>query len=235
MADVLTNFGVNPDLFYLDIVLPVGISFYTFQTLSYTLDIYMGRSRPWGSFLDYALYVTFFPQLVAGPIVRAADFLLRGISLDTYKHATWTTRNYYRDSEIYQLPHRRHTRGAASHDEIVQDIVLEPIDTRVLFYMPRLTELRSATPNLDDVYYHPASGTFSSRSSNGVSLRYIVRSRVPARVSTRSGDRSYFFAPQSRSASASSMAFRGISPTSSLPDTRSPLSSACLTTSSKAT
>jgi alginate O-acetyltransferase complex protein AlgI len=57
------------------IVLPVGISFYTFQTLSYTLDIYMRKARPWHSFLDYALFVTFFPQLVAGPIVRAVDFL----------------------------------------------------------------------------------------------------------------------------------------------------------------
>lgn len=59
----------------MDIVLPVGISFYTFQTLSYTLDIYRGKMKPWTSFLDYALYVTFFPQLVAGPIVRAIDFL----------------------------------------------------------------------------------------------------------------------------------------------------------------
>ena len=59
----------------LDLVLPVGISFYTFQTLSYTLDVYYGRAKPWHSFLDYALYVTFFPQLVAGPIVRATAFL----------------------------------------------------------------------------------------------------------------------------------------------------------------
>lgn len=58
-----------------DIVLPVGISFYTFQTLSYTLDIYRNNARPWHSFLDYALYVTFFPQLVAGPIVRSGTFL----------------------------------------------------------------------------------------------------------------------------------------------------------------
>lgn len=57
------------------IILPVGISFYTFQTLSYTLDVYLRRSRPAGSFLDFALYVTFFPQLVAGPIVRAGEFL----------------------------------------------------------------------------------------------------------------------------------------------------------------
>jgi alginate O-acetyltransferase complex protein AlgI len=58
-----------------DIVLPVGISFYTFQTLSYTFGVYRGEDRPCRSFLDYALFVTFFPQLVAGPIVRAHDFL----------------------------------------------------------------------------------------------------------------------------------------------------------------
>jgi D-alanyl-lipoteichoic acid acyltransferase DltB (MBOAT superfamily) len=59
----------------LDIILPVGISFYTFQTLSYTIDVYRGDLEPWDDFTDYALYVTFFPQLVAGPIVRASDFL----------------------------------------------------------------------------------------------------------------------------------------------------------------
>ncbi|NIQ02922.1 MAG: MBOAT family protein [Nitrospinaceae bacterium] len=58
-----------------NIILPVGISFYTFQTLSYTLDVYFKKARPSGSFLDFALYVTFFPQLVAGPIVRATEFL----------------------------------------------------------------------------------------------------------------------------------------------------------------
>jgi len=58
-----------------DVVLPVGISFYTFQSLSYTLDIYRRELEPWDSFSDFAMFVTFFPQLVAGPIVRAADFL----------------------------------------------------------------------------------------------------------------------------------------------------------------
>jgi alginate O-acetyltransferase complex protein AlgI len=58
-----------------NITLPVGISFYSFQTLSYTIDVYRGRIRPWHSFLDFALFVTFFPQLVTGPIVRAADSL----------------------------------------------------------------------------------------------------------------------------------------------------------------
>ena len=59
----------------LRLLLPVGISFYTFQTLSYTLDVFRGRLEPRRSLLDFALYVSFFPQLVAGPIVRASGFL----------------------------------------------------------------------------------------------------------------------------------------------------------------
>ncbi len=56
-----------------DIVLPVGISFYTFQSMSYTIDVYRGEVKPTRSFLDFAAYVTMFPQLVAGPIVRYRD------------------------------------------------------------------------------------------------------------------------------------------------------------------
>ncbi len=63
-----------------DIILPVGISFYTFQTLSYTIDVYRRQLEPSKSFLDFALFVTFFPQLVAGPIVRAAHFLPQCLS-----------------------------------------------------------------------------------------------------------------------------------------------------------
>src|SRR5579859_2444898 len=59
----------------LDIFLPVGISFFTFQSLSYTIDVYRRKLQPLGNFLDYAFFVSFFPQLVAGPIIRAADFL----------------------------------------------------------------------------------------------------------------------------------------------------------------
>ena len=55
--------------------LPAGISFFTFQSLSYTIDVYRGQLKAQDSMLDYAFYVTFFPQMVAGPIVRAADFL----------------------------------------------------------------------------------------------------------------------------------------------------------------
>ncbi len=57
-----------------DIFLPVGISFFTFQSMSYTIDVYRGSLKPLPTLLDYAFYVSFFPQLVAGPIVRASDF-----------------------------------------------------------------------------------------------------------------------------------------------------------------
>lgn len=58
-----------------DIFLPVGISFFTFQSLSYTIDVYRKKLEPVDHLLDYAFFISFFPQLVAGPIVRAADFL----------------------------------------------------------------------------------------------------------------------------------------------------------------
>jgi len=57
-----------------DIFLPVGISFFTFQSMSYVIDVYRGDLKPLPTLLDYAFYVSFFPQLVAGPIVRARDF-----------------------------------------------------------------------------------------------------------------------------------------------------------------
>ena len=59
----------------LDIFLPVGISFFTFQTISYVIDVYRGRIDPLRRWIDYVFYVSFFPQLVAGPIVRARDFI----------------------------------------------------------------------------------------------------------------------------------------------------------------
>lgn len=66
--------GVDATWDFWHVVLPVGISFYTFQSLSYTIDIYRGQLKPRQSILDYSLFITFFPQLVAGPIVRAVEF-----------------------------------------------------------------------------------------------------------------------------------------------------------------
>lgn len=64
------------DYFTVDsIILPVGISFYTFQTISYSVDIYRKQLQPLNNIIDFGFFVSFFPQLVAGPIVRAADFI----------------------------------------------------------------------------------------------------------------------------------------------------------------
>jgi alginate O-acetyltransferase complex protein AlgI len=72
---VLARGGIQYKPPHLDVFLPIGISFYTFHSLSYTLDIYRGVMRPTRSLRDFTLAVSFFPQLVAGPIVRAGDFL----------------------------------------------------------------------------------------------------------------------------------------------------------------
>jgi len=72
---LMTSLGVAYQAPHYDIVLPVGISFYTFATLSYTLDVYLRRAEPAHSFLDYALFVTFFPHLVAGPIMRPTELV----------------------------------------------------------------------------------------------------------------------------------------------------------------
>jgi D-alanyl-lipoteichoic acid acyltransferase DltB (MBOAT superfamily) len=74
-SGVLDLFGMEAGFVTLNIVLPVGISFYTFQTMSYTIDIYRRKAQPTDSFLDFALFVSFFPQLVAGPIERAVNLL----------------------------------------------------------------------------------------------------------------------------------------------------------------
>lgn len=73
LGHFLNVFGAEMDV--QRIFLPVGISFYTFQTISYTVDIYRGNVKPVKSILDFAFFVSFFPQLVAGPIVRAAEFV----------------------------------------------------------------------------------------------------------------------------------------------------------------
>ncbi|WP_299248698.1 MBOAT family O-acyltransferase [uncultured Aquimarina sp.] len=70
------NTWASADYFTVDtIILPVGISFYTFQTISYSVDIYRKQIKPLNSIIDFGFFVSFFPQLVAGPIVRAADFV----------------------------------------------------------------------------------------------------------------------------------------------------------------
>ena len=74
-ADAFTLFGKHMEPSRLQIVLPVGISFYTFQTLSYTIDVYRGKLEPTKNILAFFSFVSFFPQLVAGPIERASNLL----------------------------------------------------------------------------------------------------------------------------------------------------------------
>ena len=70
-----TNQAVGTNFVFEKILLPVGISFFTFQTISYSVDIYRGHVKPVRNILDFGFYVSFFPQLVAGPIVRASEFI----------------------------------------------------------------------------------------------------------------------------------------------------------------
>ena len=69
------NAMIGTELPLAELTLPVGISFFTFQSMSYTIDVYRGELEPERDFTNFALFVAFFPQLVAGPIIRAADFL----------------------------------------------------------------------------------------------------------------------------------------------------------------
>jgi D-alanyl-lipoteichoic acid acyltransferase DltB (MBOAT superfamily) len=68
-------FGWHPDVAMLQVILPLGISFYTFETMSYTIDVYRRQLVPTRSLLDYAVFISFYPHLVAGPIMRAHELL----------------------------------------------------------------------------------------------------------------------------------------------------------------
>ncbi|GAK99365.1 probable poly(beta-D-mannuronate) O-acetylase [Nonlabens ulvanivorans] len=74
-VDAFESLGIEMHRSTLNIILPVGISFYTFQTLSYTIDVYREKLKPSRNFINFAAYVAFFPQLVAGPIERATNLL----------------------------------------------------------------------------------------------------------------------------------------------------------------
>lgn len=87
LRDFLAAAGIHSNLHTLGILLPVGISFHTFQTMSYTIDVYRRNVPACRSLTDFALFVAFFPQLVAGPIVKAIDFLPE---LETEKRFDWT-------------------------------------------------------------------------------------------------------------------------------------------------
>ena len=88
---LLGLFGVNPDWPTLNILLPVGISFYTFQAISYTIDVYRGDIKPTRDVVAFGVYIAFFPQLVAGPIERAINLLPQFLREKSFDYATAVT------------------------------------------------------------------------------------------------------------------------------------------------
>ena len=89
----ILNFDIKRT--YFEILLPVGISFFTFQSMSYSIDIYNRRIKVEKDFLRFATFVSFFPQLVAGPIVRAKKFLPQLANIQTFK---WN--NFFLGTEL---------------------------------------------------------------------------------------------------------------------------------------
>ncbi len=97
-ARLLDTIGFNVHMSTLEIAIPVGISFYTFQTMSYTIDVYRKQMQPTKDFIAFAAFISFFPQLVAGPIERAANLLPQfyqrrkfeySVAIDGVKQALW--------------------------------------------------------------------------------------------------------------------------------------------------
>jgi len=85
--DLFSSVGYDiKSVWTLNIILPVGISFYTFQTISYTIDIYKGKLKPTKDFISFASFVSFFPQLVAGPIERASNLLPQILKKRVFKY-----------------------------------------------------------------------------------------------------------------------------------------------------
>ncbi len=94
LQQLLSFAGWHVDAVTLEIILPLGISFYTFQAMSYPIDIYRGVIRPTRKFFDFALFIAFFPQLVAGPIERARNLIpqitkKRTVTLDKFYQGSW--------------------------------------------------------------------------------------------------------------------------------------------------
>jgi D-alanyl-lipoteichoic acid acyltransferase DltB (MBOAT superfamily) len=83
-SGLISQFGFQPGTHTLKIILPVGISFYTFQSLSYSIDIYRGKIKPTNDFISFMSFVSFFPQLVAGPIERASELLPQFLKRRTF-------------------------------------------------------------------------------------------------------------------------------------------------------
>ena len=87
LSDALSSIGIQNSPYFFNIALPVGISFYTFQTLSYSIDIYRKNLKPTDDWIAFFAFVSFFPQLVAGPIERAKNLLPQFYQLRHFSYA----------------------------------------------------------------------------------------------------------------------------------------------------
>ena len=104
--------GHKPDQPAAGVVLPVGISFYTFQSLSYTIDVYRRRITPTSRFWDFALFVAYFPPMVAGPIERAV-----APTAPAHKatpHPSWSVDGWHRSNPLGSVQEGRHRRRCRS-------------------------------------------------------------------------------------------------------------------------
>ncbi|MBM4040718.1 MAG: DUF3488 domain-containing protein [Planctomycetes bacterium] len=142
-----------------------------------------------GRILNNAEPVMAVRLLQDGKPIEATAFPLRwrATAHDTYENRAWSTKNYIKDAEPRSfdparggecrlLPHYLRFPGT----DVTQEVTLEPIDTRMLFSLHRLFTLKTATPNLDQIFWHAQSYTASSPRPSTVSIRYIATSRVPA-------------------------------------------------------
>ena len=145
VAGVLATFGVAVHEPTLRILLPVGISFYTFQAMSYTIDVYRGELHARRSLLDLAVFVSFFPHLVAGPIQRASFLLPQVESPRRFLAETGAQR--LRPHLLGLLQEARHRRQRRRHRQqglrAVGSDVLHPLGRRLRL---RDSDLRATSP-----------------------------------------------------------------------------------------
>ncbi len=94
LVALLNSVGIHASYTALNIILPIGISFYTFQTLSYTIDIYRGKLSPTKNLIDFSLFVAYFPQLIAGPIERARDLIPKLQAKKSFKEINFSEGAY---------------------------------------------------------------------------------------------------------------------------------------------
>jgi len=138
-----------------------------------------------GRILENAEPVMSVRLLQDGQPVEGAGLPLRwrATAHDTYENAGWSSLDYIRDAAYQPLHPERGFRPfvlPCPGTEVTQEVTLEPVGTRMLFYLPHLLVLKTATPNLDAVFWHQGSRTASSPRGSSVNLRYIAVSRVPA-------------------------------------------------------